>query len=154
MSEMTVRDVLTDAIRYWEVRRIAYNAILAAVVVAAYAFYVMPASWMPSSIIIASVCVMMFLINGEWWREQPSWLRRYIRWFFYLATVMVAIYVFSVMAISWLPDSIIKPWEKYFHPNWHSVQAGTSHFINFLTIAGLAVTSVGILLTYKQMREN
>src|ERR1700716_4705029 len=33
MSEMTARDVLTDAIRYWEVRRIAYNAILVAVVV-------------------------------------------------------------------------------------------------------------------------
>src|SRR6266446_7773786 len=33
MSEMTVRDALTDAIRYWEFRRIAYNAILALVVV-------------------------------------------------------------------------------------------------------------------------
>ena len=33
MSEMTVRDLVTDAIRYWEFRRIAYNAILAAVVV-------------------------------------------------------------------------------------------------------------------------
>jgi hypothetical protein len=32
MSEMTVRDALTDAIRYWELRRIAYNAILAVVV--------------------------------------------------------------------------------------------------------------------------
>ena len=32
MSEMTIRDALTDAIRYWELRRIAYNAILFAVV--------------------------------------------------------------------------------------------------------------------------
>ena len=32
MSEMTIRDALTDAIRYWELRRIAYNAILLAVV--------------------------------------------------------------------------------------------------------------------------
>jgi hypothetical protein len=32
MSEITIRDALTDAIRYWELRRIAYNAILVAVV--------------------------------------------------------------------------------------------------------------------------
>jgi hypothetical protein len=31
--EPTVRDALTDAIRYWELRRIAYNAIVGAVVV-------------------------------------------------------------------------------------------------------------------------
>src|SRR5690242_13730615 len=33
MTEITVRDALTDAIRYWELRRIAYNVILAVVVV-------------------------------------------------------------------------------------------------------------------------
>ncbi len=33
-----MRDVLTDAIRYWEVRRIAYNVALALVVVAVFAF--------------------------------------------------------------------------------------------------------------------
>ena len=33
MTEMTIRDVLTDAIRYWELRRIAYNIILVAIVV-------------------------------------------------------------------------------------------------------------------------
>src|ERR1700682_6340500 len=38
MSEMTARDVLTDAIRYWEIRRIAYNAVLAAVVVVVFMF--------------------------------------------------------------------------------------------------------------------
>jgi hypothetical protein len=36
MSEVTIRDALTDAIRYWEFRRIAYNAVLAAVVVAVF----------------------------------------------------------------------------------------------------------------------
>jgi hypothetical protein len=36
MNEITVRDALTDAIGYWEVRRIAYNAILAFVVVAEF----------------------------------------------------------------------------------------------------------------------
>ena len=34
IREPTIRDVLTDAIRYWEPRRIAYNAVLAIVVVA------------------------------------------------------------------------------------------------------------------------
>ena len=33
MTEISVRDALTDAIRYWEFRRIAYNVILVAVVV-------------------------------------------------------------------------------------------------------------------------
>jgi len=39
MSETTLRDVLTDAIRYWELRRIAYNAILAAVVVVVFVLH-------------------------------------------------------------------------------------------------------------------
>jgi hypothetical protein len=34
MSEVSLRDTLGNAIRYWEVRRIAYNAVLAAVVLA------------------------------------------------------------------------------------------------------------------------
>src|SRR5438105_14352791 len=36
MSTTTVRDMLTDAIRYWELRRVAYNAILIGVVVAVF----------------------------------------------------------------------------------------------------------------------
>jgi hypothetical protein len=37
MSDVTVKEVLTEAIRYWEPRRIAYNAILAVVVTAVFA---------------------------------------------------------------------------------------------------------------------
>jgi hypothetical protein len=33
---MTIRDMLTDAIRYWELRRIAYNAVLVAIVVVVF----------------------------------------------------------------------------------------------------------------------
>jgi hypothetical protein len=33
---MTPRDILTDAIRYWEPRRIAYNGVLAAIVLALF----------------------------------------------------------------------------------------------------------------------
>ena len=36
MSELHIRDALTDAIRYWEPRRIAYNAILVAIVAAVF----------------------------------------------------------------------------------------------------------------------
>ena len=36
MNEMTTREVLTDAIRYWEVRRIAYNVILVGIVVVVF----------------------------------------------------------------------------------------------------------------------
>ena len=34
MAETTLHSILTDAIRYWELRRIVYNAILAGIVVA------------------------------------------------------------------------------------------------------------------------
>ncbi|SRR5713226_7306516 len=36
MNGMTIRDMLTDAIRYWELRRIAYNAVLVAIVVVVF----------------------------------------------------------------------------------------------------------------------
>jgi hypothetical protein len=36
---MTIRDALTDAIRYWELRRIAYNGVLALIVVAVFAVH-------------------------------------------------------------------------------------------------------------------
>jgi|SRR6267378_28050 len=36
MNEMTTRDMLSDAIRYWEVRRIAYNVILAGIVLVVF----------------------------------------------------------------------------------------------------------------------
>jgi uncharacterized membrane protein YsdA (DUF1294 family) len=36
MSEETIKDMMTDAIRYWEVRRIVYNAILTAIVAAVF----------------------------------------------------------------------------------------------------------------------
>jgi|SRR5580698_5531257 hypothetical protein len=36
MSQVSVRDALTDALRYWEPRRILYNFVLLAVVAAIY----------------------------------------------------------------------------------------------------------------------
>lgn len=34
--ETNTREILTDAVRYWEIRRLVYNAVLAVVVTAAY----------------------------------------------------------------------------------------------------------------------
>jgi hypothetical protein len=39
MDRETLRESLTDAIRYWEPRRLLYNAVLAAVVLAYFWFY-------------------------------------------------------------------------------------------------------------------
>jgi len=39
VHEIPIRDALTDAIRYWEPRRIAYNVALALIVVAVGAFH-------------------------------------------------------------------------------------------------------------------
>ncbi len=39
MNEITISDTLTDAIRYWEPRRIAYNAILVAIVVTTFVLH-------------------------------------------------------------------------------------------------------------------
>jgi hypothetical protein len=36
MSQISIRDALSDALRYWEPRRILYNLVLMAVVVAIY----------------------------------------------------------------------------------------------------------------------
>ena len=36
MNDVTSREILTDAIRYWEVRRIAYNVILIGIVVVVF----------------------------------------------------------------------------------------------------------------------
>ena len=37
MNEITIGEMLTDAIRYWEPGRIAYNAVLVAIVVTIFA---------------------------------------------------------------------------------------------------------------------
>ena len=58
MSEMTIRDALTDAIRYWELRRIAYNAILVAIVAVVFVL-----QWPESrSSLSADVAQTLFLL--------------------------------------------------------------------------------------------
>lgn len=56
MSENLIKDILTDAIRYWERRRIAYNLVLAAITLAVIAL-----AW-PESGYILSMNVGMNLL--------------------------------------------------------------------------------------------
>jgi hypothetical protein len=58
MKERTMNDVITDAIRYWEPRRIAYNAILVLVVVAVFMLQ-WPRSW---SAVSADLVQMLFVL--------------------------------------------------------------------------------------------
>jgi hypothetical protein len=63
MNEMTVRDALTDAIRYWEVRRIAYNAILMAVVVAVFVLQLPGSRWALSPDVAQTFFILAVLAN-------------------------------------------------------------------------------------------
>jgi len=63
LHEIPIRDALTDAIRYWERRRIAYNIALAFIVVAVGAFY-WPASRDALSVQLAQqIFVLAVLAN-------------------------------------------------------------------------------------------
>ena len=61
--EMTFRDMLTDAIRYWERLRIAYNAVLLAIVVAAYLFGLPQSRLALSADLIQTLFILAVLAN-------------------------------------------------------------------------------------------
>jgi hypothetical protein len=63
MSEMTVRDMLTDAIRYWEFRRIAYNAILVAIVVVVFMLQWPDSRSTLSANVVQSLFILAVLAN-------------------------------------------------------------------------------------------
>src|SRR5215470_4826875 len=56
-NEMTIGDILTDAIRYWEPRRIAYNSILVVVVVIMFVLH-----WPESRSVISVDLLLRFFI--------------------------------------------------------------------------------------------
>ncbi len=60
---MTFRDSLTSAIRYWEIRRIAYNVVLAIVVVAVFALHWPQSSAAISSNLIQGMFILAVLAN-------------------------------------------------------------------------------------------
>jgi hypothetical protein len=61
MSESSAREALTDAIRYWEPRRIAYNAALT--VIALIYFYLgLPDSWTFLSMAPSNIAFGLFVL--------------------------------------------------------------------------------------------
>lgn len=108
----TFRDLFRDAARYWEPRRIAYNAVLAAVV-AAWVFaswpHFRPALTLQSLLLmlvlaaIANVCYCSaYLVEIAAWssRFRAQWLKR--RGILWLAGTLVA----GVFACYWIADEI------------------------------------------------
>jgi len=108
----SLRDILSDAIRYWESRRIAYNAVLGAVVVGWVAVtwpHFRPAFTLPSLLplfvlaVLANVCYcaayladipVQYSAFGALWRR---W-----RWVLWLGGVMFA----AALADYWIADEI------------------------------------------------
>ena len=108
----SLRDILSDAIRYWESRRIAYNAALVAVVVGWIAFtwpHFRPAFALPSLLplfvlaVLANVCycaAYLADIPAQYSAFGARW-RRW-RWVLWLAGVMFA----GALAYYWIADEI------------------------------------------------
>jgi len=100
MNEMTVRDVLTDAIRYWELRRIAYNVMLAAIVLVVFALQwpesraALSADLVPTLFILAVLANVAYCaaypvdVVAQYSGFQAAW-KRY-RWLLFVVGVVFA----------------------------------------------------------------
>ena len=100
MNDITVKEVLTDAIHYWEWRRIIYNGILTAVVVVVF-FFEWPRSMVRLSFdLVQHVFVLAVLANVFYCAAYPvdvaaqvsgvrnTWLR--VRWVLFVIGLMFA----------------------------------------------------------------
>jgi len=103
MSSITFRDAVSNAIKYWEPRRVAYNALLA-VIVASYFFYfsrTVPSLWQRFSFdgllglfllaVLANVAYCAAYpvdIFAQWSSYRERWLR--FRWFLFLVGMVFA----------------------------------------------------------------
>src|SRR5690349_6780571 len=112
MTEITVRDVLTDAIRYWELRRIAYNAVLLAIVVVVLLLH-WPASRAALSADLAqTLFILAVLANvaycaayvvdvvAQYSGFQATWRRH--RWLLFLVGLIFASIIARFFAIGLL----------------------------------------------------
>jgi hypothetical protein len=109
-----VKDLITDALRYWEPRRLVYNGVLAVIVVV-YAWLVLPdhgtGEWLPT---LATLFVLAVGANVAYCAAYPvdlflqcsdfrsTWLR--YRWGLFLIGLLLA------MAITWLALAVLAPW--------------------------------------------
>ena len=109
MSEMTLRDVLTDAIRYWEIRRIVYNAILVGIVALVF-FLQWPESRLAlSSDLVQTLFILAVLANvaycaayvvdvvAQYSGFRAEW-RRY-RWLLFVVGVVFAGVITRLFAV-------------------------------------------------------
>jgi hypothetical protein len=60
---MSIRDSLTDAIRYWEIRRIAYNGVLALIVVGVFVIHWPRSSSAISGNLVQGIFILAVLAN-------------------------------------------------------------------------------------------
>lgn len=106
------RDVITDAIRYWEPRRVGYNLVLAAIVLAwivrSWQHFRGAFDW-PSLMalfvlaVLANICycaAYLVDIPLQYSAYQKSWRKR--RWALWLLGVVFA----GVIAFYWVADEI------------------------------------------------
>ena len=111
-SSLRFRDVITDAIRYWEPRRVGYNLVLAAIVLGWVALtwpHFRGAFTWPSLLavlvlaVLANVCycAAYFVdIPLQYSAFQNTWRRR--RWALWLIGVLFA----GVITFYWIADEI------------------------------------------------
>ena len=111
-SPPSVRDILTDAIRFWEIRRVAYNVLLTAVVIAWVALtwpHFLGAMTLQSLALLVVLAVLANLcytaayvadIPMQFSAFRPSWCRW--RWGLWLAGTLFAILIENY----WIADEI------------------------------------------------
>jgi hypothetical protein len=63
MTEMTIHELLTDAIRYWELRRIAYNIILVSIVLVVFVLQLPDSRSALSADLAQSLFILAVLAN-------------------------------------------------------------------------------------------
>jgi hypothetical protein len=111
-SRLPFRDLITDAIRYWEFRRVGYNLVLAAIVLGWVALtwpHFHSAFTWPSLLalfvlaVLANVCycaAYLVDIPLQYSAFQNSWRKR--RWALWLIGVIFA----GVITFYWIADEI------------------------------------------------
>jgi hypothetical protein len=100
MSDVSLRDTLGNAIRYWEVRRIAYNAVLAVIVVTFFLVYLPQSREKLTLDLVQGLFILMVLANVAYCAAYPidvfaqfsslraGWLR--VRWVVFLVGLLFA----------------------------------------------------------------
>jgi len=103
MSSVTLREAVSDAIKYWEPRRIPYNALLAVIVGSYFLYYSKGAPSIRSKISFDGVLGLFLLavlaniaycaaypvdIFAQWSSYRDLWLR--FRWLLFLVGILFA----------------------------------------------------------------